>query len=158
VNFGYLCGLFIQLLDQTDLVISTFTVGIIGAAQLAFMLAHLCEKFARGKFLPNIIAKDEVRINISVMNIFKAFRPSLFLLAIYVFYNSIMMKFELQCLEDEKQHIEMFLSVPIIYTLINYLLELALKFFGNLHMFSIFLLVLQIFFSILDVGLRQVLL
>jgi len=97
---------------------------------------------------------DEININISIWNLFKAFKSSGVLILIYVFYSIVMMHYEINHRFTIEEATYNFVSIPLIYMFITLFLDVLLKRFKNLNILTILLLFVQIIFAIMDVILR----
>lgn len=156
INLGYLAGLLIAFLDNKKQLIQTIALIVIGLLEFACMAWQLCASWRQAVSASRGEENEEVKINISVLNIFKSFKPSMFLIVIYLFYSVMTMHYEIVQQADMTAHIQMFIYVPILYMIVNYVLEMMLRLFTHLSSFSIILLFIQIIFAVVDVGLRQI--
>lgn len=97
---------------------------------------------------------EEVKVNLNLWNLFKSFKSSALLIVVYLFYCVVVLEHEMQSMFDFTATQVDFLIVPFIYAGVHAALEHTRHKVTNLHVFSMFLMVLQIISSIVDVVLQ----
>ena len=101
--------------------------------------------------LETSINEDEiVRIQISILQLFKNFKFSAYLLVIYSAYCFMMMRYEISHLVSPTKYCEYFVSVPILYVLIDYVSNRIMVMINNWYLLCIFILTTQIITSVVE--------
>lgn len=98
---------------------------------------------------------DIVRIRISILQLFKNFKFSVFLLCIYWFYCWTMMRYEVSHLLSAEKNSYYFMFVPLIYSAINWISGRLMNYIQNWYMLCLVLLGVQINLTILETVLRS---
>jgi hypothetical protein len=130
------------------------TVAVFGLIQLALLFRNWSTMTQEDWQIDQYEPSEEININISIWNLFKAFKSSGVLILIYVFYSVIMMHYEINHNFSNEEATYNFVSIPAIYMFITLFLDVLLKRFKNLNILTILLLFVQIIFAIMDVVLR----
>lgn len=97
---------------------------------------------------------DIVRIRISIVQLFKNFRFSIFLLCIYWFYCWTMMRYEVSHLIDPFRYCEYFTPLPLIYIAIDLCAIRLMDRVKNWYLLCLILLGVQINLTIIETILR----
>lgn len=106
--------------------------------------------------IPNSTTElEEVKVSLKFWNLFKLFKSSLILIAIYLFYCGVVFDMEINHTFNYHETANRFVTIPFIYALIHSLLERTRKKVKNLNLLSIGILTLQITCSIIEVLLRS---
>lgn len=99
--------------------------------------------------------EDEiVRIRISIFQLFKNFRFSIFLLFIYLFYCFLMMRYEISHLMNPLKYCRFFVSVPLIYVFITFVSGKIMDRIRNWFLLCVLILSALIFLSIIELFIR----
>ena len=154
INTGLLCGVSVLYLFQDESTVIYLIIGCSGVLQTLLLVRSLPAHAEEDWQLNQWEAADEVDIKIGLWNLFKAFKSSLVLILIYVFYSSVMMHYEINHRFTLEESTLNFISIPLIYMFVNLLLDLMLRRFKNLNILTILLLFVQIIFATMDVMLR----
>lgn len=154
INGGLFFGIGITYMLNEQPGMIYLMIAALGGLQLFLLLSSWMNTNHQDWPLDQFEAVDEISINISLWNLFKAFKSSLVLILIYLFYSIVMMHYEINHRFSLQNSSLNFVSIPPIYMFITLFLDILLKRFKNLNILTIILLFVQIIFAVMDVMLR----
>jgi len=102
----------------------------------------------------NAIDDDMVRIQISILQLFKNFKFSLYLLLIYLFYCFMMIRYEISHFMTTEKYCQFFILVPPLYITIDYTSNRIMAKVKNWYLMCTLIMSTQILGSIAEVLVR----
>lgn len=156
INFGMFLGIFIFWISVEKRMLGHLLLGVAAIFQLTIGLA-LSRVPPTDEKLFNVRASgdDIVRIRISILQLFKNFKFSVFLLCIYWFYCFTMMRYEVSHFLTAEKNSHYFMFVPLIYSAINFTSGRLMNYIRNWYMLCLVLLGVQINLTILETIVRS---